>query len=256
MKENNVEANKSNKLPEGVGKKIVEALRLQSENIEIQDESLQEPEYNFEAETSFDEPQEESVSFDEVLEDEAWDFEEEVVQEAQEEINFEPVNNFDEELSFVEEPVQSQFIQEETFVDEPISQTQFVAQPQPVRTVPFVQSQQNSRSVNSFADLNVDLPPNIAVLKRLISQLPAGVTRQTGAQIIRQTMEAMGISMTKVLSEAQSVQENLVGSVKDKMNTIEEYKNNIKQLENEAQECKKQASQLGDLINLFILSEK
>ena len=46
-------------------------------------------------------------------------------------------------------------------------------------------------------------------LKKLIAKLPSGVTRQTGAQIIKQTMEALGISMKSVLQDAQQVQENL-----------------------------------------------
>ena len=54
-----------------------------------------------------------------------------------------------------------------------------------------------------------EMPANIAVLKKLISQLPSGVSRHTGAQIIKQTMEALGISMKSVLQDAQQVQESL-----------------------------------------------
>ena len=54
-----------------------------------------------------------------------------------------------------------------------------------------------------------EMPSNIVVLKKLISQLPSGVSRHTGAQIIKQTMEALGISMRSVLQDAQQVQENL-----------------------------------------------
>ena len=38
-------------------------------------------------------------------------------------------------------------------------------------------------------------------LKQLITKLPAGVTKQTGATIIKQTMEALGVSMTALLQE-------------------------------------------------------
>jgi len=102
----------------------------------------------------------------------------------------------------------------------------------------------------------IEMPTNIDILKRLISQLPPGVTRQTGAQIIRQTMEAMGISMKSVLSEAQFIQEELGNSAQDCINTIEEYTNNIKMLEKRVQNYKRQASQIGELINLFIMTDK
>ena len=54
-----------------------------------------------------------------------------------------------------------------------------------------------------------EMPNNINVLKRLITQLPTGVPRQTGAQIIRQTLEALGIPMKSVLQDAQRVRDCL-----------------------------------------------
>ena len=66
-----------------------------------------------------------------------------------------------------------------------------------------------------------EIPSNVAVLKKLISQLPSGVTRQTGAQIIKQTMEALGISMKSVLQDAQAVQEKLNNSAKECQATIQ-----------------------------------
>ena len=77
---------------------------------------------------------------------------------------------------------------------------------------------------------DMELPDNVMMLVKLINQLPTGVNRQIGAQIIRQTMEAMGISMKSVLSEAQYIQEDLGNSTQDCINSIEEYKNNIKVL--------------------------
>ena len=72
-----------------------------------------------------------------------------------------------------------------------------------------------------------EMPNNINVLKRLISQLPTGVPRQTGAQIIRQTIEALGIPMKTVLQDAQRVRDCLNSSIKDCNYTIQEYKKNI-----------------------------
>ena len=93
---------------------------------------------------------------------------------------------------------------------------------------------------------------NIIILKKLISQLPSGVTRHTGAQIIKQTMEALGISMKNVLKEAQEVQDNLKESAKECQATIQEYKKQITALEKQSQNYQKQYGALNDLISLFI----
>ena len=97
-----------------------------------------------------------------------------------------------------------------------------------------------------------DMPSNIAVLKKLISQLPSGVSRHTGAQIIKQTMEALGISMKSVLQDAQQVQESLKVSARECQGNIQEYKKQILSLEKQSQNYQKQYSALNDLISLFI----
>ena len=94
--------------------------------------------------------------------------------------------------------------------------------------------------------------PIIAVLKKLISQLPSGVSRHTGAQIIKQTMEALGISMKSVLQDAQQVQESLKISARECQGNIQEYKKQILSLEKQSQNYQKQYSALNDLISLFI----
>ena len=103
---------------------------------------------------------------------------------------------------------------------------------------------------------DLELPDNVQMLVKLINQLPSGVNRQIGAQIIKQTIEAMGISMKSVLAEAQYIQEDLGNSTQDCLNTIEEYKDNIKILEQKITTYKKQASKLGELINLFVMTIK
>ena len=97
-----------------------------------------------------------------------------------------------------------------------------------------------------------EMPSNIIVLKKLISQLPSGVSRHTGAQIIKQTMEALGISMKSVLQDAQQVQESLKVSARECQGTIQEYKKQILMLEKQSQSYQKQYSALNDLISLFI----
>jgi hypothetical protein len=103
---------------------------------------------------------------------------------------------------------------------------------------------------------SASMPGNIVILKKLISQLPSGVTRHTGAQIIKQTMEALGISMKSVLTEAQEVQNNLKASSKECQMMIQEYKRKIAGLEKQSQNYQKQYSALNDLISLFIQTTK
>ena len=109
----------------------------------------------------------------------------------------------------------------------------------------------NEEDVEEF-----EMPNNINVLKRLISQLPTGVPRQTGAQIIRQTIEALGIPMKTVLQDAQRVRDCLNSSIKDCNYTIQEYKNNIRTLEKQAASYQKQLNKLNDIISLFVYGEK
>ena len=101
-----------------------------------------------------------------------------------------------------------------------------------------------------------EMPANITVLKKLISQLPSGVSRHTGAQIIKQTMEALGISMKSVLQDAQQVQESLKVSARECQGSIQEYKKQILTLEKQSQSYQKQYSALNDLISLFIQTTK
>ena len=96
---------------------------------------------------------------------------------------------------------------------------------------------------------------NVDTLVDLVTKLPPGVTKQTGAQIIRHTMEAMGISMDKVLSNAQKAQENMNQEIKNNINEIEEHREKIKFLDQEIHLYRKKVQDLESIINLFILSE-
>ncbi len=234
-----METKKQGRLPEGVGKKIVEALK-QQQIVDVNET----PQEEFYVEDNF------NNDFVETNQSEIWE----------NDFQTEPASDdiFNYEVS-EEQPIEPQ----------PLSQEPMeFSHPQPV--------QQQESSIQSFhrtpiqnivdpsvkipsADMttsDINVPANVDVLRRLITQLPPGVTRQTGAQIIRQTMEAMGISMNSVLSEAQMAQESLGNSARDCINTIQEYKNNISILEKRVQSYKKQADQLAGLINLFILSDK
>ena len=115
---------------------------------------------------------------------------------------------------------------------------------------------QFSTNVNdSFAGTDLDdfeLPANVEILRQLISKLPSNVSKQTGAQIIKQTMEALGISMKTVLQEAQQVQENINASARECQSNISEYRRQIGMLENQTQKLHRQYSMVNDIISLFL----
>lgn len=192
---------------ESVGKKIVEALKKQAENMDIQDD------LNYES-TPVTNPMNNS---DDIF-------------SSSDDIFAEPAKpakttNFFDDIEEEKDP--------------------FFAEPKPAQT-PVVETMSEA----------FEMPANITVLKKLISQLPSGVSRHTGAQIIKQTMEALGISMKSVLQDAQQVQENLKVSARECQASIQEYKKQILTLEKQSQSYQKQYSALNDLISLFIQTTK
>lgn len=214
------------KLSDGVGKKIVEALKKQSE-IEVTPaaEEVQHEEFETltdELSTAFDnEPAGAQEPFPES------DF-----------LDNLPPDDYLETLAEKESEPSIDITETPAHASSPVFNYQ-----QPVASI--------SDSVLKELD-NFEIPSNIAILKKLISQLPSGVTRHTGAQIIKQTMEALGISMKSVLQEAQQAQEGLNTSVKECFSNIQEYKKNIVLLEKQAQSHQKQYAALNELISLFI----
>ena len=190
---------------ESVGKKIVEALKKQAENIDTVDDSI------------FDSDSESEIT--ETVSDDFFSSSDDILAE--------PVNE----------------VKTSNFFDNEDDSDPFFTEPKP--------SQANENTGENF-----EMPANIAVLKKLISQLPSGVSRHTGAQIIKQTMEALGISMKSVLQDAQQVQENLKVSARECQASIQEYKKQILSLEKQSQSYQKQYSALNDLISLFIQTTK
>jgi len=110
--------------------------------------------------------------------------------------------------------------------------------------------QHQEQMLNAVEEM--ELPANVAVLRQLITKIPASVSKQTGALIIKQTMEALGISMTSVLQEAQEVQENLTQSVRECQTSVLEHKKQINLLEAQAQKYQRQFAAVNDIISLFI----
>lgn len=229
-----------NQLPEGVGKKIVEALKRQAEaditpleenNNNIISNSL--PLTNIEDVEEVDYSQNNEI-MQEVDNDE-------IIEEETPSMPINTPNNTKNEIQINQTPVmQEKQIHTETpsfNFKEPIQRKE------PVRKI-------------NIASTSINIPSNVAVLKNLIATLPVGVTKQTGAQIIRQTLEAMGIPMNSVLKEAQEVQEELNSSTRECMLKIQEYKTNILQLEQSVQEYQRNITQINDLVSLFLLTDK
>ena len=195
---------------ESVGKKIVEALKKQAENIETTEEL---------------------------------DFETE---------DLTMTNNKDNSFETQETDI---FAEQETTIKPKKAPKSFFddidEEPEPFYAEPKPAPVPAAETSDTF-----EMPANIAVLKKLISQLPSGVSRHTGAQIIKQTMEALGISMKSVLQDAQQVQEGLKVSARECQASIQEYKKQIMALEKQSQSYQKQYSALNDLISLFIQTTK
>ena len=194
---------------ESVGKKIVEALKKQAENMDVQDTDM----------SVFDSAPVSNPANDNIF-----------ASTTSDDIFAEPVKpaktaNFFDDIEEEKDP--------------------FFAETQPVKS-PVADTMSEA----------FEMPANITVLKKLISQLPSGVSRHTGAQIIKQTMEALGISMKSVLQDAQQVQENLKVSARECQASIQEYKKQILALEKQSQSYQKQYSALNDLISLFIQTTK
>ena len=110
-------------------------------------------------------------------------------------------------------------------------------------------------SINDLdQEVDTEFSGNVKTLIRLVNELPGEVSKQTGAQIIRLTMEAMGISMEDVLSEAQAAQSEMLDAVRANIKKIEEYKTVIRKLETDIKYYQGRANELSEIIDLFILS--
>lgn len=225
-----MESKKLSKLPEGVGKRIIETLRnqdLDTEYNEVIETEIEMPEQDYSEEAEEEQTSEEYENYSVEEEDNS---QYEIEDEDESEVDVQPEQNFN-QISDINysTPVQPSLPKENKNYSKKV----------------LTQEQENNNSEVSDID----------TLLNLISKLPSGVTKQTGALIIRQTMEAMGISMNNVLSNAQSVQEELEYNIRNNINVIEEYRTKIKILEKEIHKFRKKSHELEDIISLFILSE-
>ena len=216
-----------NQLPEGVGKKIVEALKRQAEAditpVDAEGNSLN---TNIPLTDMQDIP---NLAFDAAEE-----------------------NEISDNVIVEEEPVVAEHANEEQTVQDVMNKPVFNS----VSAAAFMNNSEEVTPSAIASNITLGLPQNVAILRNLIASLPVGVTKQTGAQIIRQTLEAMGLPMNSVLKEAQEIQEQLNTSTRECMLKIQEYKTNILQLEQSVQEYQKNISQINDLVSLFVLTDR
>lgn len=209
----------NNRVTEGVGKKIVEALKQQNNDIEIN--PMSEPfTQQFNQNIMQNNPE---ASLSQSLQEAVNSVDVEMAKQE----NFSQTFNF----SQIANP------QQDNYTSSPIFNTQ---------------QQAASTTPDLSAVEEMELPSNVSVLKQLITKLPSGVSKHTGAMIIKQTMEALGISMTSVLQEAQHVQESLNQSARECQNSIVEYKKQINILEAQTQKYQRQYAAVNDIISLFI----
>lgn len=278
-----------NQLPEGVGKKIVEALKRQAEAdiTSIEETSantvnslplteIEElPEIKYEVLQEVNESHEvENLIVEEMPQ---LNFAEELAQQVPPQVQVQPqiqpqiqpqvqpqVQPQIDVMQQFQQQMQSQ-MQYQQNVQPQIQEVQPIQMNQVINEVPtqpifgvntgFVQEPTYQKPAIK-SPTNIALPPNVQILKGLINSLPVGVTKQTGAQIIRQTLEAMGIPMNGVLKEAQMYQEELNSSTRECMIKIQECKTQVMQLERNVQEYQQHMTQINDIVSLFILTDK
>lgn len=239
----------TNKLNDGVGKKIVEALKMNVAE---------------EAQDHFDNV-DETNSLSEDLSDNSFNNEFDNVNEqsfvqtpiSTPQFESEPpsLSEVSPQISDMQVQIQSQ-LQEQATRDHFRSAMNNIPTPMNIIDNAFANSLAQNLGANSFNQVQDDFnyPANVAVLKQLIAKLPSGVSRQTGAIIIKQTMEALGISMQSVMQEARQVQETFVNNANECQNNIVEYRKQINILEAKSQQYQRQASVMNDIISLFINS--
>ncbi len=208
------------KMNDSVGRKIVEALKMQSTDVQ------EETPVNEVSGADVDSQNEDTFNNDDFNLD-SQNFSNDLPSDIQLKIQ-----------NQLKEPVQPQF--QSSYIDNAFQQS----------------LARNLGDNDTFAQVpdDFDYPANVAVLRQLIAKLPAGVSKQTGATIIRQTMEALGISMQAVIQEAKQVQGTLIENSKECQSNILEYKKQIGILESKSQQYKRQSAVMNDIINLFIQS--
>lgn len=215
-----------NKINDSVGKKIVEALKMQAPEESTKNEQVEE------------EIQDNNVMF--LDKEEAPEFSNSNSDNTKEDYS----NSLNSDIqSTVQPPVSSESVQPQI---KPINNQSFIDNA-------FAQSLAQNIGYTQVPD-DFNYPANVAVLKQLIAKLPTGVSKQTGAIIIKQTMEALGIPMQSVIQEARQVQESLNNNARECQANIVDYRKQISILEAKSQQYVRLSAEMNDIISLFVQS--
>lgn len=215
-----------NKINDSVGKKIVEALKMQAPEESTKNEQVEE------------EIQDNNVMF--LDKEEAPEFSNGNSDNTKEDYS----NSLNSDIqSTVQPPVSPESVQPQI---KPINNQSFIDNA-------FAQSLAQNIGYTQVPD-DFNYPANVAVLKQLIAKLPTGVSKQTGAIIIKQTMEALGISMQSVIQEARQVQESLNNNARECQANIVDYRKQISILEAKSQQYVRLSAEMNDIISLFVQS--
>ena len=215
-----------NKINDSVGKKIVEALKMQAPEESTKNEQVEE------------EIQDNNVMF--LDKEEAPEFSKGNSDNTKEDYS----NSLNSDIqSTVQPPVSPESVQPQI---KPINNQSFIDNA-------FAQSLAQNIGYTQVPD-DFNYPANVAVLKQLIAKLPTGVSKQTGAIIIKQTMEALGIPMQSVIQEARQVQESLNNNARECQANIVDYRKQISILEAKSQQYVRLSAEMNDIISLFVQS--
>lgn len=215
-----------NKINDSVGKKIVEALKMQAPEESTKNEQVEE------------EIQDNNVMF--LDKEEAPEFSNGNSDNTKEDYS----NSLNSDIqSTVQPSASSESVQPQI---KPINNQSFIDNA-------FAQSLAQNIGYTQVPD-DFNYPANVAVLKQLIAKLPTGVSKQTGAIIIKQTMEALGIPMQSVIQEARQVQESLNNNARECQANIVDYRKQISILEAKSQQYVRLSAEMNDIISLFVQS--
>ena len=215
-----------NKINDSVGKKIVEALKMQAPEESTKNEKVEE------------EIQDNNVMF--LDKEEAPEFSNGNSDNTKEDYS----NSLNSDIqSTVQPSASSESVQPQI---KPINNQSFIDNA-------FAQSLAQNIGYTQVPD-DFNYPANVAVLKQLIAKLPTGVSKQTGAIIIKQTMEALGIPMQSVIQEARQVQESLNNNARECQANIVDYRKQISILEAKSQQYVRLSAEMNDIISLFVQS--
>lgn len=221
----------TNKINDSVGKKIVEALKMQAPEEATENEQIEEANQDNNV-MLLDKENVQDFSQNETIENKEEDYSS--LNFSNQEADIQPTI----QQSAPSEPIQPQInpIHNQSFIDNA-----------------FAQSLAQNIGYTQVPD-DFNYPANVAVLKQLIAKLPTGVSKQTGAIIIKQTMEALGISMQSVIQEARQVQESLNNNAKECQANIVDYRKQISILEAKSQQYVRLSAEMNDIISLFVQS--